>query len=138
MTNSCSTFYISHPISIRHGQLGYSNRKEIIDYFLDLKQKGGDTYVFDKYKCNGPINNYTLVNYIKLNKIPPKYIQIGKIIDNTNISDENDIINFLKEKQSMKTNDTWSKVDKTTKILKLNEFIDEFTKLQNSGDLSLI
>ena len=40
MTNSCSTFYISHPISIRHGQLGYSNRKEIIDYFLDLKQKG--------------------------------------------------------------------------------------------------
>ena len=40
MTNSCSTFYISHPISVRHGQLGFPNRKQIIDYFLDLKDKG--------------------------------------------------------------------------------------------------
>ena len=59
----------------------------------------------------------------------------NQIIDNTNISDENDIINFLKEKQSVKTNDTWSKVDKTTKILKVNEFIDDiFRKEQLLND----
>jgi len=59
----------------------------------------------------------------------------NQIIDNTNISDENDIINFLKEKQSVKINDTWSKVDKTTKILKINEFIDDiFRKEQLLND----
>jgi len=40
MTNSCSTLYISHPIAIRHGALGYSNRKQIVDYFLDYKEQG--------------------------------------------------------------------------------------------------
>lgn len=40
MTNSCSTLYIDHPIAIRHGALGYSNKKEIVDYFLEQKELG--------------------------------------------------------------------------------------------------
>ena len=55
----------------------------------------------------------------------------NQIIHNTNISDENDIMNFLKEKQSINTNDTWSKLDKTTKILKVNEFIDDIFKKEH-------
>ena len=39
---------------------------------------------------------------------------------------------FLKEKQSMKNKDVWSKLDKTTKIIKVNEFIDTLFRNDNS------
>ena len=45
--------------------------------------------------------------------------------NDVNISTQNDIIAFLHEKQSSKNKDTWSKLDKTTKIIKINNFIDE-------------
>jgi len=41
MKLSCSTLYISHPVAIRHGPLGMQKQqsKEIVDYFLKLKDK---------------------------------------------------------------------------------------------------
>ena len=44
--------------------------------------------------------------------------------DTISANNENDIIAFLKEKQTIKNKEVWSKLDKTTKIIKVNEFID--------------
>ncbi len=40
MTNSCSTLYISHPVAVRHGALGFNNRSQIVKYFLEQKEQG--------------------------------------------------------------------------------------------------
>ena len=37
--------------------------------------------------------------------------------DTVSANDENDIIAFLKEKQTIKNKEVWSKLDKTTKII---------------------
>tara|TARA_R110000868_G_scaffold178095_2_gene417575 strand:- start:37 stop:642 length:606 start_codon:yes stop_codon:yes gene_type:complete len=45
MKLSCSTLYISQPVAIRHGPLGFSkqHRQNIIDHFLKLKEDSGTT-----------------------------------------------------------------------------------------------
>ena len=53
-----------------------------------------------------------------------KNIKGLKAEETISANDENDIIAFLKEKQTIKNKEVWSKLDKTTKIIKVNEFID--------------
>ena len=56
MKLSCSTLYISHPIAIRHGQLGFTKQftKPIIDYFLKLKEE--DQPTSESWKTNHEIH----------------------------------------------------------------------------------
>lgn len=54
------------------------------------------------------------------------------IIKDSTISaqNENDFIAFLDEKQNIQNKDTWAKLDKTNKILKINNYIDNIFKLE--------
>jgi hypothetical protein len=57
---------------------------------------------------------------------------------NVHTQNENDIISFLDEKQNLKHKDAWSKLDKTTKIAKVCEYIEnKFSSEQSLNNVQV-
>ena len=54
MKFSCSTFYISHPVQIKHGQLQRTKEQDqsVIDYFTKIKEEQSDIDSSIPWKTN--------------------------------------------------------------------------------------
>ena len=56
----------------------------------------------------------------------------NKIIEESTVSNEMEMLAFLQEKQNIKSKEIWCKIDKTQKIQKVNIFIDEVFGPENN------